>query len=233
MKVYWRALAVFLLIIASLVAAQPPDYQPLSPGWSWTYITDEGGYLTKHVADHLEVHGHFTTVIQCVELAPYPQVYQNYWTKDPDGNVYLHGAWNEDGFLWTYEPPILLVSPPLYPGRNWSSTSRFYRSYDNSSPDTLLTLTYEVIARSDVTVPAGVFKSANVVSVIPQPSCARHGNAYDLLGRCLPAGRAYENGEWVSDGIGRIKDAAWELEEFTAPLPAEFSSWGDVKLLFR
>jgi len=221
------------LVCATLASAQAPDYQPLLSGWEWTFITGQGGDLSEQVAGQLVIHGHLTTEIHCVETVPIPQVYHNYWTKDVDGNVYLHGAWNDSGFVLSYEPPILWVAPPLAVGKTWSSTPQFFDGLDDANPGDFHTLAYEVAALADVTVPAGVFAAANIVFVMPWTVTARDGLTYDLCGRRLPDDAVREDGRWVAEGVGRVKETDWELASYIDPLPNETSTWSDVKRLFQ
>lgn len=102
--------------------------------------------------------------------------------------------------------------------KTWSGTPRFYNSRDDSNPGDFHTLTYEVAALADVSVPAGVFASAHIVAVLPA-AFARDGVAHDMSGRRLPDGATREDGRWLAAGVGKVKEMAWEPDGFIDPLP--------------
>ncbi len=92
------------------------DYYPLAVGCHWGYDNASGGLHTISITGERIVLGAVTRVRHQLEG---DQEYENYWTKDTAGNLFIHGAYDYDGFEISYLPPIAMVMAPLYVTKTW------------------------------------------------------------------------------------------------------------------
>jgi hypothetical protein len=131
-------------------------------------------------------------------------------TMDNEGDVWLHGGYDEDLGLWFFfEPSILLVDAPLYVGKTWETyaySPQLYQTWHAA---------YEVVSEEIVTVPCGTFPTFQV----------------------RLTGVEYNTRMWLCDGVGMVQlqfpwGATFVLLEDPI-IPVEEQTWGGVKALYR
>jgi hypothetical protein len=206
------------------------DYFPLNEGWTWTYAMLDGGVVEAAIEGWVKFEGEMT-IERLVEVTgPQAQIVHNYWTKDSEGNVFLHGAYNEDGFVAAYDPPIPFIDAPLYQGKTWLVSTDL-----NGEP--ILDYYYVVDYEGETIVTAGTFYGYRVKIDVPEKSLVtKNGASYDLLG--FRRGDAETPdvpfGDTFVDGVGMVIGAfEGELISWQGPVATENSTWGDLKALYR
>ncbi len=224
-------LTLCLLTTAGVLpaSAQVP-FLPLSPGCAWTYTDGAGHELTIEAAGYAVVQGENT--VELVWREP-GDVFHNFWSLGPTGAVLLHGAYNEDGFVASYSPPIQWLPAVSATERCWSTTSRVYGSLDASQPLEEFTFSYCVVGGGILTVPAGEFDTVAVSDASPPLlTGADGGAACDLLGRRRDGAPRQQVPRSFSAGVGLVKEGDWELANYGGPTPFGTSSWSEVKALY-
>jgi hypothetical protein len=216
------------------------EYQPLESGWQWIYDNPSGGIQTMSITGEREVLGVTTKVRLQVEDT---QTYENYWTRDAAGGLFLHGAYNYDGFGIAYAPPIQMVNAPLFLGKTWITVNIYTYGLDGN-PDGGPPFDYplRVYFEGAVTVPAGEFYAYGVgYDIGPRVIFSRGGKTYDLLGRSVTAGdlpRTDNTTDWYTDGVGEVMFGyvygdIYRLRSFDTPVPTQATTWGRVRALYR
>jgi hypothetical protein len=204
-----------------------------------------GGLETVTVSTDKLVLGRRAHSLYHVRTGPLAQVYENYWTVNEDGDVFLNGARNLSlGLEFAYSPPILWLDAPLAPERTWTSTVMVYASLEGEGEGQgPIEIPRGVFFAGDVTVPAGVFFAFGVsgtgaeVAKQVRPGIGLLGSRESDVG--LRSERlGGEFGDWYSDGVGVVKlreTAEFALTHWQEP-PSNATvqvSWGAVKGLFR
>jgi hypothetical protein len=239
-----RILLVLLVsVILCPMSGRAEDYLPLDIGNEWYYESDLAETQLMTIIGEEVILGTDTRVRR-QEMDD--DLFENFWTGDSLGHVYLHGARNLiDGFEVAYLPPIRMVDAPLGFGKAWVTEG--VRCYDlDGTPWEGDPLDYALRVYSEgfVSVPAGEFYSYGVgydtgVLLVQSPS----GESYDLFGRHAPIGEEIGEADivaWYSDGIGLVQHTiydsgqhALQLHWWNTPVSVESCSWGRLKQLFR
>lgn len=228
-----RFMLVLLLLLPTLAAAQP-NYLPLRDGNTWTYTAGPGNTWVATVQGTAEVRG-VTTVRMVNEIVGLDeQQYENWWTVDAEGNVFLHGFINA-GFSLEYEPPILYVDAPLSLAHSWAVSFQSISEKGTSDVDVVYTVDTDELLE----LPAGTLRSFGI-SVEVVEEARRSGIRFDALGRRLPSGvaKSGDTRDWFSDGVGFVQNLLnsrlYQLESFDlGSVALQASSWGAVKALYR
>ena len=226
---------MILTLVLSLAALAAPvsaqiAYQPLAPGCAWTYSDGAGHERVVAAAGPAVIQGE--DVLELVWTEP-DQVYHNFWSLDAEGAVRLHAAYNEDGFVASYSPPILALPAVAATQRCWSTATRIYWSLDDSEPWGVETITYCIVGGGVTTVPAGDFETVTVEASLP-PFAADAGLAvHDALGRRRDGGERVPAARSYAAGVGLVEEGAWELTTYGGPTPTDAARWGEVKALYR
>ena len=173
-------------------------------------------------------------------------LFENFWTADSAGNVYIHGARNlVDDFEVAYLPPILMVDAPLAYGKAWMTEGVMNYDLDGTPwGGDPYDYSLRVYFEGFVAVPAGDFYSYGVgYDAGPVLVRSAAGEFYDIFGRRLRAGEQLTEAditEWYSDGTGLAQQTTYAAGEHPLRLiwwnPTVFteaSSWGRIKHLFR
>jgi hypothetical protein len=248
--VYGRLISTAVLGVLVLVAGpgalRATSYQPLELGTEWHYANDSGQTQSAIITGMRDVLGVLTAVRheEVTEADTIEQVFENFWTCDIDGNLYLHGAINYTyGFDTAYIPPLQWIQSPLSYGLTWTTADVLMCRLDGTDCwdpfDYSLTVYYE----GNVSVPAGTFYSYGVGQLLPPPVLqAPSGQRFDVLGRHIAETERPEQGvevEWYSAGVGRVQfgfeahpEHIMRLIEWT-PSPVSRTTWGSVKALYR
>jgi len=222
-----------LLIGAGLLTpkstlAQNHQYFPLVLDSVWEYSITEGT-STVGITGTATINGLETYVRLSILTGPHAQTVINYWSLNEEGDVFLHGASNADGFSVTYDPPILWLDPPLSVGQSWI--------VETMADNQFLSFTTGIIWEGEVTVPAGLFHTYGRAILGGQVLlfADRYGS-HDLLGfRVDPQRQRDDVSEWYNNGTGMIKDqyANHQLVDYMIPVGVEVSSWSELKALYR
>jgi hypothetical protein len=233
MMPFRRALPLLpVLVVVSAAGAQ--DYFPLRIDATWSYDLDYGGERTATVAGRADVAGTETFEVVHVMTGPDAQTFHNYWTLGPDGDLWLHRAWNETHpYDVVYDPPILLLDGPLTAGKSWLTETTL-------NGGEAVTVSCQVDAVESVSVPAGIFESFRVSSQITSSGKNAGGRArHDLFGMRVDGAAKASPLRYFSDGVGLVKETdsfpgtSHRLTSWNVPTPGEETSWGHLKSLFR
>lgn len=228
--------SAFLAVIPSPASAQ--IYHPLSIGSQWQYENVVDGPQIMTITGERTVLGAVTRIRHQEELT---QTYENYWTQDEAGNLYLHGAFNYDGFEIAFLPAIQMVSSPLYEGKYWVTEDIYDYDLDgNPLGGGPFDYPVRVYSEGTIEVPAGEFYAYGVgydIYLIPLFSYA--GEVYDILGRRVSESdlQAEDNStHWYTVDVGEVQMGYgdfFQLASYDFPVPVHETSWGRVRLLFH
>jgi|GEM_PF-1757632 len=237
------ALAVLACIVLSPVSAGAEGYMPLGVGNQWYYENDLAETQLMTIIGEATVLG-IVTRVRRQEMPT--DLFENYWTRDGSGHLYLHGARNLlDDFEVAYHPPIRMVDAPLEEGKTWVTEG--IRLYDlDGTPwgEDPFDYPLRVYFEGEVSVPAGLFYAYGIAwdqgpAVLQLASFTGH----DLFGCRVLAGDRPLDGDitdWYSDGVGLVKHTTWaggqhafDLHWWSIPVSTEPCSWGRIKSLYR
>jgi hypothetical protein len=223
-------------------AAQPFDYHPLELGSQWYYENAIGDWQSMVIVGDETILGSVTRVRRQEEAI---QTFENFWTRDQSGNLFLHGARNLTfDFEMAYLPPIRMVDAPLYLGKYWVTEGVELYDLDGNPMGSSIDYALQVYFEGDITVPAGEFYAYGVGEVIDRLEFRNDkGERFDVLGRCLREADPPERDqatEWYADGIGLVQhtyvvppEAWWQLQWWEQPTPALPMTWGAIKAGYR
>lgn len=223
-------------LIATSIPATAYEYHPLGLGTQWIYDNPQGGLHYMTITGEREVLG-VSAVIRHQDEDT--QTFENYWTTDVFGNLFLHGAFNYDGFGIAYLPPIKMVDAPLAGGKSWV-TENIHTYYLDGTPWGTEPFNYplQVYSEGVVTVPAGDFYAYGVGTYYEPPVIiSRDGKSYNLLGRHIEHEDLLIEGnvtEWYTDGIGLpqwgyLLNAQYQLREYGSPTATMNTTWGRIR----
>jgi hypothetical protein len=237
------AYALLAILIAYPISGRTHDYHPLTVGNQRYYESDLGETQLMTIIGEATILGAATRVRRQDMVA---DLFENFWTSDSAGNLYLHGARNLlDHVEWGFLPPVRIVDAPLELGKAWVTEG--VQIYDlDGTPwgDPPIDHRLRVYFEGNVGVPAGEFYSFGVgwdvgVVLLESPT----GEVYDVFGRHVSAGEELTQADitdWYSDGIGLVQHTVWaagqhplELQWWSSPVSTRSSSWGRIKQLFR
>jgi len=242
------ALAVVGVLLACAVAAHATSYHPLAEGTEWHYADDQAQTHSKVIVGHFDVLG-VDTVVRHEEIwqeETLIDVFENYWTEDAEGDLYLHGAANlMSRWPVAYVPPILMVDAPLQEGKSWVTEN--IQAYELDGTPVWGPFDYDlrVYSEGDVSVLAGTFYAYAVGDTAVQPGVREAGgHFFDILGRCATESALTGRGsrddifvEWYSENVGVVRHGLYSPPEHNMELismtPVETASWGRLKALFR
>lgn len=233
----------FLAFLALLPAgsAHAQNYHPLDEGLHWEYSSTADGVMQMTMMGDRTVFGTQTRIRLQEEET---QTYENYWTSDASGNLFLHGAYNSDGFGLLYDPPIQMISAPLFLDKTWTNEEIHIFDLDGnpwgSGP---IDYPLRVYTEGIVTVPAGDFYSYGVgFDVGPGARFTMEGNSYDVFGRRVDDTETREDNatDWYTEDVGETissnyldESLGFRLVSYDAPVPVRPMSWGVIRSLFR
>jgi hypothetical protein len=234
---------VCLLSLTALSSGLSEDYHPLTIGCHWEYHSAILGELSMSIVGDRDILGVTTRVRR--QVRP-DQVYENFWSKDASGNLFLHGAVNFTfPFEAAYVPPIKMVAPPLFLGKAWVTNAvRTFKLDGTPWDDAPFDYPLRVYTAGIDTVPAGDFYSYGVGYDTPFGVLLSSGKGtFDLLGRRVTGGQlATDNAtHWYSDGVGLVQSCdytdrqyAYKLLSFEIPsVPTQSPTWGSVKEMYK
>ncbi len=227
--------ALYLLLAAPAFAV---SYMPLATGMTWDYTSPSAGPHNMMMCGTRVVHGVVTSVRHQSEAA---QVYENYWSDDADGTLYLHGAWNvTHDFKAVYVPPIVFLQPPLAVGRTWANPHIQVEDFEGNPAGDPFSYPMAVFEDVVLTVPAGSFHCYGV-GFDAGGFTARAGTmTFTATGRRIDAGTTPASvgsaTDWFSEGVGEVRFAGgadvYDLVGWGAPTDTRPATWGAIKALF-
>lgn len=206
-----RILALLLGVLSFRVSgAVAQDYFPLGQGSRWQYqetFPDFIDSFTVFIQGSAMING-APTVIRRLEGGAYDtSEFKQYWSKDSEGDVFIHG-WDAAPTMMRFDPPIRSLDLPLILGKTWSSST-------NSSMLGPITFDFEVVVIGPVAVPAGVFPSVTV-------RCTSSVEAASLgISSLVQGSTSSESSQIVSfasyaSGVGLVRKV------FDVPVPPRF-----------
>lgn len=234
------AIALGAIVLPGVVLAQ--NYHPLNIGFRWEYYSTAEGHQVMTISGELVVLGTTTRIrYQAEEI----QLYENYWTSDAAGNLFLHGARN---FTFpmdvAYLPPIQMVSAPLFAGKTWITYDIQLYSLDGIPwGDEPFDYPVRVYNEGYMQVPAGEFYAYGVGYDINPALIIRTANgAFDVFGRHLEevVTGSDNSSEWYSVDVGLVQFGPYAdpendfrlLAYYPPPTPVLSTTWGAIKALF-
>lgn len=232
-------LALLALLPAQDVHAQ--TYHPLGEGLQWEYSSTVDGMMLMTMMGDRSVFGTETRIRLQEEET---QTYENYWTSDASGNLFLHGAFNYDGFGLLYDPPIQMVSAPLVLGKTWTTEGiDLYDMDGNPWGSGPIDYPVRVYTEGTVSVPAGDFYAYGVgFDAGAGAGIVSNGNTYDMFGRRVDdtESRGDNATVWYTEDVGEVIESSiqdeslgFRLVSYDAPVPVLPMSWGVIRSLFR
>jgi hypothetical protein len=229
-------LALMSALVPSIADAQP-DYFPLRVGNQWSYSGSAGGAEVQTVTGTTEILGTTVFVVRFSQSTNNEGL-EDYWSVAADGDVMLSGFFrSNEGWGFAYDPPVVLVHPPLAVGSQWIAPTTIYNLPDGTLFGDV-TFGLQVYEEVVLTVPAGNFPAFGIGQFIPgsgtgsMPSSLQ--GQYTLTGERV-AGVSPAT-DWWTEGVGRpryVSDQVYDLESYGIPTPSLASSWGSLKVLFR
>jgi hypothetical protein len=225
--------ASLVLIIAAVFphTCAADDYLPLQMGNRWEYTSSEGDE-TREVTGTIQLWGEEVYVIEYPESV-FNLGLENYWTTNPEGDVFLWGFWRDDdtwGML--YFPPIPMADAPLYLNKTWSHTFAVYEL-----PDTNYIaeneIGFAVYSEGIISVPAGDFYAYGIGQFLPLGAGVL--GDHSVTGERVFDEPRQEPTHWYSDGLGEVQYQAtdlYQLVSFDQPVAVAQMSWGAVKALY-
>ncbi len=230
-----RALTIamaWLAVVVVVDGAWALDDFPLDDGWSWSYgSTDGTSSVESSIAGTTPVIGGVAVVRHNVVTGVNAQVYDNFWTRDAEGRLLLHGAHNPGWFWIFYDPPLVFVrAQPLNVGDEWCTEFLQYEYLGDPTPDGPYVFCLTLAAAATVTVPAGEYAAIGIDEV------PLRGPGFNVLGARV-AGDLRTPFSWLADGVGEVRftmgGLEYELLSFVSPTPTEVTTWSEVKALFE
>ncbi|MBU1700894.1 MAG: hypothetical protein KJ927_03305 [Candidatus Eisenbacteria bacterium] len=233
----------FIVMVVVLSAGFPSslfgqNYHPLETGTEWYYENIEYGPMSISMTGDKLVLGVWTKVRHQEEAL---QTYENFWTCDDDGNLFLHGAHNlDDGWQAVYVPPVKMINAPLYLNSTWITEDIMVYDFDGNPIWGPFNYGLKVYWEGEVNVPAGDFYAYGV-GINPSIKSAHFKSidSHDMFGR---RGEETEDPppgypeDWYAADIGMVRhiDAApwyWNLVWWKGPQPtsSKEDSWGRLK----
>jgi hypothetical protein len=249
MCTHTRVAVVLLVAFASLLAAEQgatTTYHPLDMGAEWHYANELGQTHSRSMIGIQDVLG-VETVIRHEEISESGAIidlFENFWTCDGEGDLYLHGAVNYMyGFEAAYCPPIMIVDSPLEYDKIWVTQDVQWCDLDGSNCGDPFDVAYIVCIEEEVSVPAGAFYSFGIGDYPAPPRLeSLVGIQFDVFGRRLPTGgrgSRFFARDWYSEGVGVVQyqyytepEHMMRLEYWQAT-PVERGTWGRLKALYR
>jgi hypothetical protein len=218
------------------------DYFPLGIGSQWEYYSTYFGEQSVSILGEEIVLGVTTRVRSQVDPE---QSFENYWTVDSSGDVFLHGAVN---FTYpmevAYWPPLKMVEAPLFVGRAWVTIGvRCYNLDGTPWDQEPIDYPLRVYTEGVLTVPAGDFYCYGVgYDTGSGPLLVGRQGTFDVLGRRVGASQlAGDNStEWYSDGVGVVQSCDFTDRQYASrlvsyhlvPVSTQATTWGRLKAIF-
>lgn len=235
--------AALLVAACAALAQGPPEYLPLETGNHWSYQSDLDTTEEMTITGEFSVLG-VVTRVRLEDLVT--DMFENYWTTDDSGSLFLHGAHNlMYGFQVAYQPPIRMIDAPLSQGKAWVTSGVRLYSLDGTpwgSDASDFALVVDFVGNVDV--PAGSYPAFGI-GFNPQTLTLvdKNGAEYDVFGRRVQ-GRVDKSDvditEWYAAGVGIVQKTRYsgeqhplQLTSFGLPSALRVTSWGSLKAEYR
>jgi len=236
------AIGIFLLALVGRSVAFSYEYHPLAVGSHWEYYSTLHGAQSSSIVGEEVVLGVITRVRRQVQP---DQVWENFWSSDSAGNLYLHGGRN---FTYpvevAYAPPIKMVAAPLLLGKVWVTPGVRFCDLDGTPWEgDSFDFAFQVYTEGRLTVPAGEFYAYGVgPDTGPGLMFTTRQGTFDMFLQWvgdsqLTAGNATE---WYADGVGVVQQcndtnteyAFHLLSYWLPPVSTQPTTWGRLKAMF-
>lgn len=214
--------------------ARAETWLPLDIGNRWSYQGVAGGHEVTSITGTTVLRDRMVYVRSYLE-SPQNAGLENYWSVEPDGDVFLHGFMRRvENFGVAYEPPLRMLDAPLSLGRAWTTTSTVYYLPDmslNGSYD----FSFQVMEDGVLSLPAGTFDAMGIGQTAAPP-LGRTGIAGQLAPDGARRSTALTAQEWYAQGVGEVQyatDDLYQLAVADLPTPVVATSWGRIKRLYH
>jgi len=201
------ALLVCTLLVAA-AGASAQSFLPLDVGNRWSYTSDLVGPDIREVIYGPDPLYEDTYTIE-FDVSDHSPGHRQYFSSNDQGDVFLHGFRRlEPRQTRYYDPPLMVVDAPLYPGKVWAVTTDVRNTRNGG---VLATYTVEYTATEPVTVMvAGVEHQAwGILEVVlPNPSAdAGIGTRWTTDGRPFHLAKADDVivPHWWVRGVGEVQ----------------------------
>lgn len=226
-----------LVLAGSLVAvpvlAQP--YLPLAVGNHWSYQGIGGKHEQQTITGTTMILGRDVYVKSTTESSSNSGL-ENYWSTEPDGDVFLHGFYrNIEAFGVVYDPPLRMVDAPLAMGKSWTTHAAIFY-LPGMTPGESFDFTESVLeGAKKLTVPAGTFAAFGIGQTLAPPAARTLAGSPLALDGSVQAISAQAS-EWYSAGVGEVQfqaDDLYQLSSYDFPTPVASTTWGKLKHWYR
>jgi len=246
-----------LLLTAVLATALALDVRadnalfPLVVGARWEYVSPSGYAATVSMTGTRQVAG-ANVIVRSITLQSVfgVQDYENYWSCDAEGTIFLHGFTNYTlgEHAVAYVPPIPYLFADAHVGSSWSAPWIDYGNLDGTGdPTSIMTIELRIPLSEFVSVPAGSYEALRLEYRGLDPAFVSRGEmkAFEIDGRYkapirVLAGQETLADEWgtyaghYSSGIGEVRfDPDYELSAYDLPVPTLRASFGQLKARHR
>jgi hypothetical protein len=221
------------IVMISLVcpaAARAEFVYNMELGLAWEYDDLLGDHERQEVIRLDNFRGVEIKVVGYSE-SPYNDGLENFWSESESGDLLLWGfdRTHEDvGYV--YDPPLVWVDEPLYPGKEWTQNFSIY-TYPDHAYVGQGHYTFVVKSAGDVEVPYGTFPAFEV-----EGTGAMDWDQPLPLSACGLRNVTIRTTDWWSDGVGRIRydsgQLSFRLSDLVQPTAVRETSWGRIKALF-
>jgi hypothetical protein len=221
-----------LAVVICIACARAQELFPLAEGCSWSYRSTDGtSDFEASITGTTAVIDGVAVVRHNVVTGENAQVFDNFWTRDGEGRILLHGAHNPGWFWAYYDPPLVFVrAQPLQVGDEWCTEFRMYDYINDPEPDGPYVYCLSLASAGTITVPAGEFPANGIETAAPPRA------GFDVFGARVE-GDLRTPFSWLVDGVGEVRftmsQKEYELLDYVVPTSTVATTWGAVKALFE
>lgn len=236
-------------LLASTPTAARAQYLPLVQGYQWRY-TGTGPITIDRAIDGVKLVGEAqTSVLSNVQTGAISDAWDNFWTSDAEGRLWLHGFFNYGSeFGIRYVPPILWIDASPQTDDTWNTTTTAF-DLDTGALVTVFSINFQATNGVEVTVPAGTFDTLMLDYITESAGASsryagiQNGAAlrdHTLLGQRRGTQDTVARASalaWYSDGLGLVRESVCcpsEISELTAykTVATQRESWSSLKSTF-
>jgi len=217
------------------------DFLPGDEGLTWEYAGTQDGVWTLAVDGDQIVIGE-PTIAYRFEYDPAGDAHDwfghYFFTRGPAGAVLFHGAHEDGGLAWSFDPPLVWMPGDPVPGETTTTVSEQYYNLEGTGPSLTVVYAVTVVAQVDLSVPAGDFSTWEVLAGNGDPFRLAGAPATGPLPGTAPGARDPQVSLWFGDGVGivqlreAVNQEVYSLVEWSGPVATEATTWSALKAVF-